>query len=157
MAVEIFDAKRAAADWFLPRLRAADVVELTAASGPDLERTLHQAIERSPGRAFVAVDDILGPICLFGFAPYTLTGVTAAPWAVGTEDLRRRGRPLNHFGRLYCQATLKDFDLLANYVDDRHVESVRWLSRIGFDLGEPQPFGVEGLPFRPFEMRRDLV
>lgn len=157
MAVEVYDAQPQAATWFAPRLRAADVAELTAASGPDIERTLALAVEGSRRRTFVAVDDRLGPICLFGFMPKTLLGATAAPWAVGTEDLRRRGRALNHYGREYCRAALDEFDLLENYVDDRHAESVRWLSRLGFDIGAAQPFGAGGLPFRRFEMRRKHV
>ena len=157
MAVKIYDAKVAAAGWFAPRLREADVLELNAASGPDIERTLARAVEGSLHRAFVASDDDLGPICLFGFMPLTLIGSTAAPWAVGTDDLRRRGRSLNHYGREYCRRALGDFDLLANYVDDRHAESIRWLSRIGFDMGAPEHFGMEGLPFRRFEMRRKHV
>ena len=157
MAVDIREAEQADAAWFTPRLRAADVAELTAASGPDLGRTLAHALELSPRAAFVAVSPKDGPICLFGFAPFTRLGSRASPWAVGTEDLRRHGRSLNRFGRLYCRAALEEYDLLVNYVDDRHVESRRWLERIGFSVKEPEPFGRARLPFRRFEMGRDDV
>ena len=155
--VRVYDALPPAASWFAPRLRVADQLELTAASGPDFERTLAHALEGSTGRSFVAVCDTLGPICLFGFMPYSLMSTTAAPWAVGTDDLRKRGRALNVYGRQYCMAALDDFDLLANYVDDRHAESIRWLGRLGFDIGSPEHFGKEGHPFRRFEMRREHV
>lgn len=154
------DIRRAEVDdaaWFFPRLRQADVAELTAASGPDVERTLHRALEVSDGRAFVAVSPTSGPICLFGMAPFTRLGSRAAPWAVGTDDLRRHGRSLNRYGRLYCTFALEEFASLVNYVDDRHTDSIRWLRRIGFELGEPEPFGQARLPFRRFEMRRENV
>lgn len=157
MAVDVREAEPADAPWFASRLRAADIDELTAASGPDIDRTLAHALELSPGAAFVAVSSICGPICLFGFAPFTRLGSRAAPWAVGTDDLRRHGRSLNHFGRLYCRAALEEYGTLVNYVDDRHIESRRWLQRIGFSVGEPEPFGVARLPFRRFEMRREHV
>lgn len=154
MAVDIRPANAEDAPWFAARLREADRLELTATSGPDIERSLAYAFELSRGRAFVATSAALGPISLFGFAPYSLMSDKAAPWAVGTDDLRRRGRALNRYGRAYCALALRDFGLLENYVDERHTESIRWLSRIGFDLHPPQAFGREGLPFRRFEMRR---
>lgn len=155
--VKVREAEPGDALWFTPRLRQADIDELTAASGPDIERTLAEALDLSPRAAFVAVSPIYGPICLFGFAAFTRLGRRAAPWAVGTEQLRLHGRSLNHFGRLYCAAALEEYDTLVNYVDDRHIESRRWLQRIGFLMGEPEPFGVARLPFRRFEMRREHV
>lgn len=154
MAVEVRPVEAEDAAWFAARLREADRLELTAASGPDFERTLALAVEMSKGRAFVATSAALGPVSLFGFAPFHMLSDKAAPWAVGTVDLRRRGRALNRYGRAYCELALRDFGLLVNYVDERHAESIRWLSRLGFDLHPPQAFGREGLPFRRFEMRR---
>lgn len=145
------------AAWFAERLREADRQELTAASGPDIEGNLREAIDRSLRRAFVASSTAFGPLSLFGFVPAGLLSSTAIPWMVGTDDIRRRARALNRFGRLYCGAALDEFDLLVNYVDARHAESIRWLKRLGFTFGEPVPFGVQGLPFLRFEMGKDRV
>lgn len=152
MAVEARAATLADVEWFEPRLRQADRDELTAASGPDIARTLRQAIQSSLGRAYVVEG-----AALFGFAPIGLLSGTAIPWMVGTPALNRMGRTLNRLGKAYCVETLRDFPLLVNYVDVRNEASVRWLKRLGFEFGEPQPFGVEQRPFMRFEMRQTLV
>jgi len=45
------------------------------------------------------------------------------------------------------------FSLLYNYVDARNVKSIKWLRWLGFQLDEPAPYGVRGLPFHRFELR----
>jgi len=41
---------------------------------------------------------------------------------------------------------------LVNHVDERNEASKRWLSWLGFELGEPEPHGPFGIPFRPFRL-----
>jgi hypothetical protein len=43
------------------------------------------------------------------------------------------------------------YDQLFNYVDARNLRSIAWLQHIGFQVFEPQPYGLEGLPFHRFE------
>lgn len=155
-AVDFRLAEPADAAWFASRLRPADVAELTAASGPDIERTLSLALETSHGRAFVAIAKE-GPIALFGFAPLGLMADMASPWMAGTPTLFRHGRTLNRFGRAYCAAALQEFRVLVNFVDVRNTVSIAWLKHLGFAFSEPLAFGVEGRPFMRFEMRANRV
>lgn len=156
MPVDLRLANPEDAAWFATRLRPADAAELTAASGPDLRATLEKALDQSDGRAWVAM---LGdePIALFGLAPFGLLSSTAAPWMVGTPTLLKQGRALMEIGRAYCEMAKSEFALLANFVDVRNEASVRWLKRLGFEMGAPVPFGVEQRPFMRFEMRSDHV
>lgn len=140
------------AGWFEPRLRQADREELTAASGPDVLKTLRRAITLSHGRAYVVEG-----AALFGFVPVSLMSDTAIPWLVGTDALLRMGRTLNRMGKAYCAETLRDYPVLVNFVDVRNEASIRWLKRLGFEFGDPVPFGVEQRPFMRFEMRQPLV
>lgn len=121
-----------------------------------MQAILADALDRSDGRAFTAVagDE---PIGLFGFAPFHRLSDAAAPWLVGTDTLLRFGGALNRYGKAYCAAALGEFRLLVNFVDVRNEASVRWLKRLGFTMGPPQPYGVQGLPFMRFEMRGDDV
>ena len=48
---------------------------------------------------------------------------------------------------------LATYPLLRNYVDERNTMAIRWLEWLGFEILPVEPFGVEGLPFHPFEMR----
>ena len=156
MRVDLRPAEPHHPAWFAPRLRPADTAELTAASGPDVRATLERALEQSLGKAWVAM---LGeePIALFGLAPFGLLSSTAAPWMVGTSTLLKHGRALMEIGRAYCEMAKSEFALLANFVDVRNEASVRWLKRLGFEMGAPVPFGVEQRPFMRFEMRSDHV
>jgi hypothetical protein len=139
-----------------PLLRDADRQELEAASGPDVLGQLQEAVRFSRGRlgrmAFVA--ELEGEaIALFGFVPAGALSEAAHPWLVGTDTLNRVPGMLTRLSRSYCSAVLGEYPVLVNYVDVRHEASVRWLSRLGFELQPPEPFGVAGLPFHRFEMR----
>lgn len=160
MPVEVRFAVETDADDIEPRLRADDRAELVAASGPDVLGQLREAVELSRGRlghmAFVAEHD--GEIvALFGFVPVSALSGTAHPWMVGTAGLARVPGMLNKLSRAYCSAVLAEYPLLVNYVDARNRTSIAWLKRLGFEIGDPTPFGVEGLPFHRFEMRGPLV
>lgn len=143
-----------------PRLRSEDRAELIAASGPDVAKQLHDAIRLSRGRlgemAFAA-DHNDELVALFGFVPAGPLSNTAFPWLVGTPGLARIPGMLNRLTRAYCSIALKEYPVLVNYVDARNRTSVTWLERTGFKISDPEPFGVEGLPFHRFEMRGPLV
>lgn len=160
MPVEVRFARAADVDTIEPWLREADRAELIAASGPDVLGQLDEAVKLSRGRlgqmAFAAEND--GEIvALFGFVPANALSDTAYPWLVGTPGLARVPGMLNRLSRSYCSAVLGEYPLLFNYVDARNRTSVAWLKRLGFEIGAPEPFGVEGLPFHRFEMRGPLV
>jgi len=160
LPVKVRFATEVDADDIEPRLRAADRAELVAASGPDVLGQLREAVTLSTGRggrmAFVAEHE--GEvIALFGFVPVSALSSTAHPWLVGTPGLGRVPGMLNRLSRSYCSAVLGEYPLLVNYVDARNTTSVAWLKRLGFKIGDPTPFGAEGLPFHRFEMRGPLV
>lgn len=156
MPVRIREATEEDARWFAPRLRQGDYDEFRAARAEPILGQLLDCLARSRGASFVAVSDAFGPICLFGFAPHGLLSDKAAPWAVGTPDLTRRGRALNRFGKWYCARTLEMFPVLENYVDVRNTASIRWLQGLGFQFDRPEPYGVEKRPFMRFWMTNDV-
>ena len=160
MPVKVRFAAKEDADAIEPHLRVSDRDELIAASGPDVLGQLREAVEQSRGRlgrmAFVAEHEGEG-IALFGFVPTSALSSAAHPWLVGTPGLSKVPGMLNRLSRSYCSAVLGEYPLLSNYVDARNTASIAWLKRLGFTLDDPQPFGVEGLPFHRFEMRGPLV
>lgn len=152
--VELLPATPAAARTVAQHLRQADLHELQAAHGVavDSARLLLQALRMSGASARMAV---LGgrPIALFGCARAgTLLGGFGVPWLLGTDDCLRQGRALVRLGRLQVRDWHATHGVLRNWVDARNVVSIRWLQRLGFTLGDAVPYGVQGLPFRPFEL-----
>lgn len=135
-----------------PRLREADRQEVMAASGPDVEKTLHRALFASSHRWAAELDGEL--VALFGFAPVSLLDGIGSPWLLASPSLSRIPGALTKITLKHIQAVQGLYPCLENYVDARNTQSIRWLKRIGFTFGaKPVPWGVEGLPFYRFERR----
>jgi hypothetical protein len=133
------------------RLRPADRAEVVAASGPDVRGTIFDAIMQSknPGAAMMKRKIV----AVFGVVPVgTLSSGMASPWLLGAPELETIPREFTEAARAYITAARAWYPRLVNFVDDRNTVSKRWLARIGFTLDEPQPFGVERLPFRRFHV-----
>ena len=60
--------------------------------------------------------------------------------------LRRCGKVVN--------AMLTVYPYLENYVDARNHTARIWLHWLGFTIDEPQPYGINNLPFHRFHMER---
>jgi hypothetical protein len=50
---------------------------------------------------------------------------------------------------------LKAYDTLVNAIDARHRKALGWGRRLGFRLEAAAPFGVAGLPFHRFRVRKE--
>jgi hypothetical protein len=132
-------------------LRQADCEEVETLTGRDPHEALVESVERSAAAWAGLADGEL--VCLFGVVPLTLVGITGIPWLLGAESVTRYGRPFLRRNRAWLREMLREFPVLRNVVDARNTVSIRWLAWLGFTLGTPQPMGVRGLPFIPFEMR----
>ena len=147
-AVEIRPAT--VADALTLVLRQADREEVEALTGRDPREALVESVARSASAWAGLADGEL--VCLFGVVPMTLVGVTGIPWLLGAESVTRYGRPFLRRNRAWLREMRHAFPVLRNVVDARNTVSIRWLEWLGFTLGTPQPMGVRGLPFIPFEM-----
>lgn len=137
-------------------MRPLDRQELIAASGGDLVYTLEQSIHISFGcaAAFNTRDDLL---CLLGVAPVDLMGDLGVIWLVGTTALDRHPLDMHRNALRYIRHVRQFYPRLFNYVDARNAPSIRWLSRLGFTIDPPVPFGVQGRPFHRFHLGFDDV
>lgn len=132
-------------------LRAADLLELQAVHGAgcDVQRILLRALAMTPDALAAVADGEV--IALLGCAAGgTLMTPRGAPWLLGSDACRRHGRVFIQAGRAAVAQWLERFGALENWTDVRHVESHRWLRRLGFTLHPAQPYGVQGLPFHRF-------
>lgn len=83
----------------------------------------------------------------------SLLGAVGVPWLLTSNEVRKIS-PLR-FARIYQKEVykmLKLFPYLVNHVDMNYHEAVRLLQIIGFEVGEPEKYGM-GM-FRKFEMVR---
>lgn len=136
-------------------LRDADRAEIIAASGPDTLGTIERGLALSE-HAFTVTDDS-GLVCIFGTASRGLMRLHGTPWMLGTPRLRHHTRTLIKVTRRYFDAMVEIYPVLSNYVDARHVESIRLVKACGCTVGPALPFGYEGRPFHLFTRERSHV
>jgi len=132
-------------------MRKADVDEVWAAA----HRTPLEALQVSvacSSETFAGLADGR-VICVFGVASATLLSVMGIPWMLGSEELPKHARAFLRRNKSYIRWLKSEYKLLANYVDSRHTDAIRWLKWLGFKLDPALPFGPDQVPFHRFEMR----
>lgn len=135
-------------------LRAADAVELRAASGSGDMLPLLRLSVLSSDSAVMAVNPYGVPVALLGVGTVSLIYNSGSPWLIGTDDLDRYRRALIACGRTYTAAMLQRYARLENHVDARNTRTVAWLQHLGFTLDSAAPFGPAGVPFHRFWIER---
>jgi hypothetical protein len=139
-----------------PVMRQSEVDEILASGGKEPLPTLLEALNSST-ESWVAFFD--GRIaCMWGVAPRSgvMSGEGIA-WLLTTPVIESYKQEF----WAYCTASLLDllsrWDTLVNAIDCRHGKAIRWAKKLGFVLEEPAPFGVAGLPFQAFKVRKEDV
>jgi hypothetical protein len=139
------------ADSLAPRLRAADLAELVAAHGPDADplALLRNGLAVTPDAVAAVQDGRV--IALLGCAPAgTLMTPCGIPWLLGSDECSAHARLFVARGRQAVGEWLRQYGRLENYVDARHVASLRWLRRLGFTIQPVQRCGPHGALFHRF-------
>lgn len=132
-----------------PRLRKADVEELTLSCGPDILPILKKAVVDSNGTAMVALEGDK-VICLWGVVTLPTMGV---PWMVGSPEMYKYAKRLVKDCKKWVEETSSRHSFLTNCVHVENHASIEWLKRLGFTIGATIPqYGVGKAPFYQFYM-----
>lgn len=139
-------------EYLTAHLREADREEILASHGEDADiaQLIHQSVSMSTDVFAAERDGRL--IALWGFVPLSLVSGVGVPWALGTDEMFSIGRSLTRLAQASLAVMSATYPTLRNYVDARNTRSIEWLKFIGFEIGEPVPYGAAGLPFHPFGM-----
>lgn len=151
MRAVVRNAKESDIPWIAARLRPADRDEVDAGFG------------RPPADAML-IGMKTSCICKtieLGGAPAAIFGVfgeIGGPgniWLLGTTEIVNFKKTFveilnDHIARFLCA-----FPVLFNYVDARNEDALKWIRKAGAVISDPEPYGVKGMPFRRFEIRRD--
>lgn len=132
--------------------RAADVAEIKACCGLDIQEALELCAQHSlrawviesSGKPLAAVGDTLAAIGI------------GVPWMITTDHIVSDRRGFLRASRAVMVEMFQRHIQLINYVDARNVDAIRWLSWLGATIEEPAPYGVHGLPFRKFTKNREV-
>ncbi|KAF0146655.1 MAG: hypothetical protein FD153_2 [Rhodospirillaceae bacterium] len=131
-----------------PRMRPADRDEVWASGHMTPEEALRRSLRLSTHAWTLFIED--EPLAMWGVAPLNLLAGVGAPWLLSTDAVDRYPRAFLRHCRSRFSDLFRVYPILRSYVDDRHTVAKRWLAWLGFTLGEPEPWGADGLPFRPF-------
>ena len=91
------------------------------------------------------------PVGLYGLCP-TIDRLRGCPWMIGTERLPLAGLAIVKHARPVVAGFLRKYPRLANWVDDRNQQLIRWLRWTGFAIDPPIAIGSEGALFHRYHM-----
>jgi hypothetical protein len=144
------DATLAHAKDLGPRLRQADRDEVEAGSGMPAEDVLVLAVAHAKQAHAWVLNGKL--IAISGISGSLVDQAVGVIWMLASDEVDQFPRVLVKGQRQYVRDLLRGHDMLLNFVDNRNIKAQRWLRWLGFQIGEPRPFGAAGLLFRPFTM-----
>lgn len=134
-------------------IRHADREEIEAATGIPIAQALTMLLPGSIKAQRIVCDGLT--LAIFGDAEHGY-GI-GVPWLISTEHVEQHPREFLRVCKPEVQDMLVRHHTLINYVDARNTGAVRWLRWLGFDFGDPVPYGHSGLPFYPFTLTREVT
>jgi hypothetical protein len=138
-------------------MRKEDAIECFLLSEQSPREALVQSIELSEFSSTMLIEG--QPASLFGVACLRRSILgdepsIGVPWSLSTPVVDRFPREFYVASKVGVELLRDRFDILVNYVDANYHKSVRWLKRIGFEVGDPVLLGKARSPFQPFMWRR---
>lgn len=133
-------------------LREEDLNEITAGSGRHPITAITEAVALSSHSWTLMAGR--HPIAMFGVVPLNVMSGIGSPWLLGTSQIEKHKKGFCRLAIRFVKQISKSYPTLINYVDERNQTSKDWLEWLGFEILPPEPYGVSGLPFHRFELRR---
>ncbi len=139
------------------RMRAADMAEVAASSGLDPIAAVLTSLDMSTEAWLLYFDG--QPVCIWGVAPLQqdsfLGRRVGVAWLLTTPLVEKHPHAFWRTCRQVLPELLQRWDELINAIDVRHEKALRWAERLGFQLADPAPFGVEQRDFCTFRVRKE--
>lgn len=137
-------------------MRQSDKDEVLASDGWQPAEALWGSLEQSDFAATFMVDG--EPLAIFGVVPARddLLGPVerGIVWMLTGEGVERHRILFARVSRVVVADIAAKYGCLLNMVDARYGAALRWAKWVGFTVGDPMPFGRDGRPFCPIELRR---
>lgn len=118
----------------LANLRPAEIAEFEAL-GVTSEECMRLGQSLSEAQTLFIAGEPAGMFGLMDFGSFDVL------WGVFTTVIDRHPLAFLRFTREWMNARSKP---IANYVDLRNMQAVRWFKWLGFTLSKPVPYGVHG-------------
>lgn len=150
---EVVKATQEHVDFLKTRLRDGDNQECDAALGIPGAEGMQMSYDTSPHCWTGLCDDV--PVLMFGVGDNG--GEWGFPWMLASDDIKKVRGELMRQSKEHIDIMSKAYPFLLNLIDARQTKSIRWLKWCGFTIEAALPWGVKGLPFHRFYMRREIT
>lgn len=115
------------------------------------EQAIRISLEKAEeSRTFLIGDRVAA---IVGVGKGSLLCESRAAWMLGSKIIIKHPRQTMYESKQWIDTNIERYKVFRNYVDARHTRSIRWLKWLGFTIYPAEPFGVDGLPFHPNELR----
>jgi hypothetical protein len=135
-----------------PWMRAEDEAEIMASHGHKPLEGLQASLKQSAVARTVMYQGEIAAI--FGVAMADGLAGHGSVWLLSSELVEEVPLLFLRRSKKELRKLQAPWPILTNFVDARYKRAVRWVEWLGFEVGEPVPFGVAGLPFHPIRLRR---
>ncbi len=135
-----------------PRLRQADLEEITALVTKAPLDVLVESVQRGTETYAVVADDGCTILALFGIHHYmVMSELEASVWMMGAEEMKSIKTSIMRETEPILRKFHQRYPLLWNIVDTRNTVHINWLKRFGFSaIKRHERLGVEQRPFIEF-------
>ena len=137
------------------RIRRGDYLECSAFNPLDPEELVARSLALSDHAWSWIVGGRVG--AMFGVQADPARPKVGLVWMVSTPEVEKRPLFVAKQSVLFVNMMLKAFEQIEAVVDYRYAASLRWLGWLGFELGWPEPMGVDGELFYTARRRRGEV
>lgn len=138
-------------EYIADHARREDVDEIFAVTGLGIKDAFKGVVETSDQAYTYIVDGV--PACVFGVSIHSFISGKWNPWMIATEEIEHDRHFLKNCRQAFKELS-RGYVHLENYVDSRNKKAISWLRWLGFTIHDSEPYGVSGLPFHRFEMKR---
>ena len=133
-------------------MRQADAVEVRASSSHEPLAALLHSVELSNYSSVVWINGV--PVAIFGLVIRDILTGSGVPWLLSAEQVLNHKREILVHSKAGVSQMLTICPRLFNYVHAENKISIRWLKWLGFSIGEPERYGMNGEIFHRFHQER---
>lgn len=130
------------------RMRLSDILEIWASHNKEPFESLEDAYKQSAVCLSVLFDNEV--VCMFGAWSDQVIARTGSIWMLSSDRLYEHGFRFVRHARRFVRLLQEFYPYLHNYVHANNFKSINMLKRIGAEIEEPKPYGLEGELFRHF-------
>lgn len=104
----------------------------------------HSAIEMSTAMSREVTTALVNdePCLLFGIGTRTWFSTVGVPWLLGTDLADQYQYRFARFSKKFYAELDAAYDEMENYVWVENTKTIRWLKWLGFEMQEPEKYGV---------------